>query len=48
MSILTREKDRLLALADRLMQIETLEDSDVRTLLGLQDGKFVEEGAVKC
>jgi len=39
MSILTREKDRLLALADRLMQIETLEDSDVRKLLGLQDAK---------
>ena len=40
MSVLTREKERLLKLADRLMQIETLEDRDVRELLSLPDGKY--------
>jgi ATP-dependent Zn protease len=49
MTILKREKDRLLALADKLMQIETLEDKDVRELLSLPEGKVVlEEGTVKC
>lgn len=44
MSILEHEKDRLLKLADRLMQVETLEDKEVRALLGLSEGKTVLEG----
>jgi cell division protease FtsH len=43
MAILKHEKDRLLMLADRLMQIETLEDKDVRELLSLPNGKVVLE-----
>ncbi len=41
-TILTHEKDRLLKLADRLMQIETLEDREVRELLNLPEGKYRE------
>jgi cell division protease FtsH len=49
MTILKREKDRLLKLADRLMQIETLEDKEVRELLDLPQGKIVlEEGTAQC
>jgi cell division protease FtsH len=45
MAILKHEKDRLLKLADRLMQIETLEDREVRELLSLPEGKILlEEG----
>jgi len=47
MGILTREKDRLLKLADRLMQIETLEDRDVRELLSLPDGKYRDDAAAQ-
>lgn len=43
LAILNRERDRLLKLADRLMQIETLEDKDVRELLSLPEGKSFAE-----
>lgn len=43
MTILTREKDSLIKLADRLMQIETLEDRDVRELLSLPNRKAAAE-----
>lgn len=43
MDILKKEKEKLLALAERLMQVETLEDSDVRSLLSLGERKAPEE-----
>jgi len=43
LSILNREKDRLIKLADMLMKIETLEDKDVRELLSLPEGKSFAE-----
>lgn len=48
MDILKREKEKLLALADRLMQVETLEDSDVRSLLGMGERKTPEEMPARC
>jgi cell division protease FtsH len=48
-NILKREKDRLVKLADELMQVETLEDKEVRELLGLPEGKLLlEEGIAPC
>ena len=42
-SILKHEKERLFKLADRLMQVETLDDKDVRELLSLPEGKMLIE-----
>jgi len=48
-NILKREKNRLVRLADKLMQVETLEDKEVRELLGLPEGKILlEEGIAPC
>ncbi|MCX8014078.1 MAG: hypothetical protein N3A02_07280, partial [Rectinema sp.] len=48
MDILKNEKEKLLALADRLIQVETLEDADVRSLLGIGEGTIAEEIPAQC